>query len=181
MAKIIELNKEVKMCIKWERKRLIKNKMKDSSSQTFWHTLGRGNRDDEFVILKDDGETITDEESVAQAFSDFFQSKVNKLIEVNPIADTVEDFAYVPIPEITDKEMEIAIFSFKPKKSTGPDEIPLLILKSCFNAILDPAKRLLNSIIAKGFIPKAWKLARLKPIFKKGAKNKNYIELQANL
>ncbi len=39
MRTVKQLNLEIKKTIKTERKKLISNKMKDSSPATFWHTV----------------------------------------------------------------------------------------------------------------------------------------------
>jgi hypothetical protein len=121
--------------------------------------------------MNPDGTQIQDDEEVAQAFREFFLNKVNKLNQKNPIPDEPECLYYSLIKPFNSVEIEKALSSFKPKKSSGPDEVPLLIFKSCFEPLLRPVMQLFNAIAVKGMNPKAWKLARFKPKFKKGAKD----------
>jgi hypothetical protein len=52
----------------------------------------------------------------------------------------------------------------------GPDEIPMIIFKECLGVLTPYLCHLFELIILKGRIPKVWKVARVKPIFKKGDK-----------
>ena len=175
MACVKELNIVIKKVVIKERNRLIKNKMKNSSSTTFWSTvntlLGRSARPDAIRIVGQDGSFLNKEETV-QEFADFFKGKVEKLINQNPIQDKPVNISYSEIPEFTLEEIQKALKSFKPKKSSGPDEIPLLIYKTCFGPLEKPVHSLFKQITRSGKIPTIWKLARLKPILKKGDSSK---------
>ena len=175
MATVKELNKVIKLVVKRERDRIIKNKMKNSSAKTFWSTvnglLGRGKNDEEITLLGEDDLPLS-EEDVAQAFSDFFLNKVENLIKVNPIPDIPQCIKFPGIIPFSREEIRQALESFKPKKSSGPDEIPLIVLKLCYNALEDHIKHLFDLISESGKIPQNWKMARLKPIFKKGDETK---------
>jgi len=65
-------------------------------------------------------------------------------------------------------EIEKAVDSFKPKRSAGPDEIPLLIFKDSFPVICNQVMKLFNICFCSRMIPPEWKTARPKPIFEKG-------------
>lgn len=169
MSRVKDLNKVIKTVVVRERDRLIKNKMKNSSSSTFWKTvnglLGRASNSE---IRISDGNGFLSDEDAAQSFADFFQSKVEGLIGQNPIEDAVVDSNYVEIAAFTVEEIRKALESFKPKKSAGPDEIPLIVFKTCFDPLEEHVHCLFRQITTLGKIPRMWKLARLKPILKKG-------------
>lgn len=178
MLRVKELNKVIKAVVNRERDRMIRNKMKNSSASTFWNTvntlLGRNTKDN-INIAGPEGKYLSDEET-AQAFSEFFKEKVDKLINLNPIQDPKVMFTKTGISNFTTQEVQKALESFKPKKSSGPDEIPLIVLKLCYEALQDHIMHLFTLISTQGKIPDTWKLARLKPIFKKGdhSKIENY-------
>ena len=175
MVKVKELNHVIKSVVKRERDRIIRNKIKDSSPKTFWKTvndlIGKFQTMDEMKINDDAGDPLGPEDT-SQAFSVFFKEKVDKLIAKNPIEDEEPRIEYEKIPSFTDEELQKALSSFKPKKSSGPDEIPMLVIKTCFDCLKPWIVRLFEKIIQVGYIPDTWKLARLKPIFKKGDRPK---------
>ncbi len=179
MLRVKELNKVIKTVVKKERHRLIKNKMKNSSATTFWSTInrliGRSGGLDGISLTDGAGIAMATEDSV-QAFADFFQSKVEKLIDINPIEDQQPDITFQGISPFSKSEITKALETFKPKKSSGPDEIPLLLIRCCFQPIEPYVRHLFELICKTGKIPKMWKLARIKPIHKKGdpSKVENY-------
>jgi exonuclease III len=171
MSKVKELNKAIKKLVVKEKKNLIANKMKNSSPVTFWSTinglLGR-EKDANSYNLKTEKGFLSVEETV-QTFADFFDNKVKALVAKNPIED-IEVPAEVKLaraPEFSMKEIEVAISSFKPKRSSGPDEIPMTIIKTCFDVLKNAIFYLFKLINESGRIPSVWRVARVKPILKK--------------
>lgn len=57
---------------------------------------------------------------------------------------------------------------FKPKRSCGPDDIPLIVLKDSLQVMAYYIKKLFNKLALGDKIPSTWKYAKIKPIFKKG-------------
>jgi len=165
-----DLNIEIKWLVKNEKKNFIKNKLKNSSTAGFWHSvnslLGRNNNDGEFPIKEN--EIRLPPEDVPDRFADFFVSKVKKLLEESDIEDLTVDGEYVPIEPFTAEEIDKALETFKPKKSSGPDDIPMMLLKDSKVTLVPWFKKLFNLIADKNIIPSEWKVARLKPIYKKG-------------
>ncbi len=171
MKTVKAMDKAIKKIIKRERDRMIKSKMKDSSPATFWHTinglLGKSGHE-EITILNAEGSGLHGEE-LAQAFSDFFKGKVDRLIALNNVNDSQTSSDYVPIQPFLETEITEAMSSFKTKRSAGLDGIPLIVLKTCFAALLPSIFQLFKMITnGRGKIPVAWKVAKIKPIFKKG-------------
>jgi hypothetical protein len=97
--------------------------------------------------------------------------KVSDLVDSNPIDSIIPDFEYQPIPEFTLEEVEKAMDSFDPKKSCGPDEIPQIVIKVCFEVLATYVQRLFNCIARTGVIPDSWGIVRVKPIHKRGDKD----------
>jgi hypothetical protein len=175
MSRVKDLNKDIKKLVKSESERLVKTKMKNCTAKTFWSTvnglLGKTNERDLYRITDDDGKE-QGEEDVAQAFADFFKGKVEQLVSENAIQDEEVSMDYDKIEYFSETEIDKAISTFKPKRSSGVDEIPMLVLKGCYNFIRPIIKKLFDIVVDVGRIPKIWKLARLKPIHKKGDKTK---------
>ena len=71
---------------------------------------------------------------------------------------------------VSEPQMLKALQSLKVDKSPGPDGLHPRVLKEVSAEIAQPLTVLFNTTILKGKIPKAWKNAEVKPIFKKGDK-----------
>jgi len=168
--RVKELNAEIKRVVKKEKKRVINLKINDSSPKGFWNTvnglLGRNCKDAQFPIVEN-GQLIPDDQ-LADKFSEFFLTKVNNFIHRSALLDPPVQPGTQRLEPITCEEIRKAFSTFKPKKSTGPDDIPMLVLKCSQEVLMRHLSSLFNLIIAQCKIPEAWKTARLKPIFKKG-------------
>jgi hypothetical protein len=166
----------VKKVIKKQRDKLISTKMKNSSATTFWKTVneitGRSSSIDEMAILSPDGLSFINPEQLPQAFGDFFLSKVQKLVDQNPIEDEPVTLTYTGLSPFTIQEIKDAVSSFQPKRSAGPDEIPMAVFKHGLETLEPYIKKLFDNITTRGKIPWTWKTARLKPIHKKGDRSK---------
>ncbi len=175
MLEVKLLDKAIKKQVIKERNRLINNKMKNSSANTFWSTmndlLGRSGGKDTVQILDATGESFLNDEDASEAFVQFFSDKVKDLIGKNPIEDDELVMSEKTTEPFSLQEMRAAISTFKPKKSAGPDEIPLMVLKTCYQVLEPVLSELFNKIVKSNKIPKAWKVARIKPIHKKGPAN----------
>lgn len=171
MEEVKWLNKEIKRVVNKEKKRVISKKIEKSSTQGFWNTvnnmLGRNRKDDEFPI-EHNGTRIPPDE-LPEHFRNFFLNKVTKLIGTPTFSD-IQKSPYRIAP-FTESEIRQAISSFQPKKSSGPDDIPMLTLKVSQNKLMPHIVALFEQISQQCKMPKAWKMARIKPIFKKGDKS----------
>ena len=63
-----------------------------------------------------------------------------------------------------------ALKSLKADKSPGPDGHHPRVLKELAEQLAHPLTNLFNKCMKFGRIPKAWKVAEVRPIFKKGDK-----------
>ena len=63
-----------------------------------------------------------------------------------------------------------AIKQLKNGKAAGPDKVPTTIVKDVGDLVSKPLSMIFNSSLANGMFPDIWKLARVTPIFKSGAK-----------
>jgi hypothetical protein len=69
---------------------------------------------------------------------------------------------------ITEEEVERVIRRLKGKFSAGYDEIPQYIVKQCLVAIKGPLTHIYNMSINSGTYPELFKVATVKPLYKKG-------------
>ena len=68
------------------------------------------------------------------------------------------------------KDMEDALRTLNVNKSSGPDGLHPRVLKELATVLSYPLKLLFDKTIAQGKLPSQWKVAEVRPIFKKGNK-----------
>ena len=73
---------------------------------------------------------------------------------------------------VTLNKISKAIDRVKSSKSQGPDNIYLMIIKECKNALLLPLKLIFQKSVEEGKIPEIWKTAHVSAILKSGSKSK---------
>ena len=74
--------------------------------------------------------------------------------------------------KISEKGVEKALNRLNPSKATGPDKVPVRILKETANIITPILTKRYQQSINTGQIPEDWKNANIVPIFKKGNRSK---------
>ena len=77
---------------------------------------------------------------------------------------------------IDSDEILSLIRNINPNKSNGPDNITGHMLYLCDKSIVPPLKLIFSNILRTGTYPLLWKLANVKPVYKKSDKQiiKNY-------
>ena len=78
--------------------------------------------------------------------------------------------ASTTLPEryLTTNELKDAFFSLKMKKSTGADEISVIVIKNCFGELDDIPKYVFDLSLQTGIIPDPLKIAKVTPVLKTG-------------
>ena len=122
-------------------------------------------------LLKDDGTLTKGDLEKAEVLNNFFTSVFTKEDKDNiPIfKPNIENLIYDF--NVTKDDMYKALNSLKVNKSPGPDGIHPRILKELANELSEPLSFLFNNSLSKGKIPSDWKIAEVRPIFKKGTKS----------
>ena len=121
-------------------------------------------------LLKDDGTLTEDDIGKAKVLSDFFESVFTK-----EDLENIPDFTHPNTNLLTnlticEKDLIDALKSLKVCKSPGPDGIHPRVLKELANELAPPLLKLFNKTVKVGKLPKSWKTAEVRPIFKKGNK-----------
>jgi len=173
------LNKEIRL----ERKKQFTDNL-TVAGKNYWETINKFCMPDRDNIptsfVKPDGQPVTGDQVIANAFNEFFTDKVEGLVK-----DSEVDNFIVPNLSVEGGEgewfndnlffriidVEKAIKSSASKKSVGPDEVPNKILKDIIEVVCEPLTWLFNSILLSGNFPKAWKISKITPVFKKGKKD----------
>ena len=122
-------------------------------------------------LLKGDGSLTKNDEEKAQVLSDFFKS-VYTCEGDDPVPDFQGKFTEpLDTVNVSEEDLEKALKNLKINKSPGPDGIHPRILKELSHELAKPLKMLFDKTMIQGKIPRQWKTAEVRPIFKKGKKS----------
>jgi hypothetical protein len=124
------------------------------------------------------------QQKVAELFNSHFIEAVDELIEQNKYSQSnhktqikikhcADSMAMLPI---TEQEVECVIRNLKGKSSAGYDDIPEHIIKQSAIFLKAPLTYIYNISVNSGVFPKSFKVAKIKPLLKKGDTHdvKNY-------
>ena len=135
------------------------------------------------TCLKENGKFIFNPKHKADIFKDFFSNLANNLVSKLPVApnkfgktffssyyerfNIESDHELQPVDEITIVEL---LKNLKPSKAPGMDSITGRFLRDGAAVLALPISQLCNLSISSSTFPNSCKMAKLKPIFKKGSK-----------
>lgn len=124
-------------------------------------------------------ENISDPKQVADAFANFYETIAEKLTDNIKSKKTHTEFLnkvqksdtnFFSFVSVTENDIENITKKLKPKRSTGYDEIPITIIKCNINIFKKPIAYLINLSLRFETFPECYKIAKIKPLFKKGEK-----------
>ena len=141
--------------------------LKPNSSDTFSH------------LVDDNGSKISDCVHIANEFNEYF-TNVAEGITKNIPRTQKSPLSYLRnsnsnsffISPCTTEDVSKVIRSLKNGKSSGPNSIPIKLLKTLDNPISSDLAVLINESFTTGVFPDRLKIAKVIPIFKKGLKTK---------
>ena len=115
----------------------------------------------------DDG-VISDDKEKASAFNTYFSSCFNTSIPPLPAPDQTQLASHRSL-EIEDQlcsptDVSSIISAWNCKNSSGPDGIPISLLKLANHSIASSLSMLFNKSISSGTVPDEWKLANIIPV-----------------
>ena len=128
----------------------------------------------EFIV---NNRSIADHKEIADQFNIFFSnigSTLSDSIEIDDITLDFTDYLNNPTEHhfnfnsITESETLSIINKLESKNSSGKDEISNKLLKSIKDAIAKPLTIIINQSLKTGIFPDALKIAKVKPLYKKG-------------
>ena len=122
-------------------------------------------------LLKEDGSLTNNDLEKAELLNSFFGSVFTKEDVNNVPVFNIDKDVCIDDVVFTTTDMEKALSSLKICKSPGPDGIHPRLLKELSKELSLPLKLLFDLTMIKGKIPKKWKEAEVRPLFKKGAKS----------
>ena len=130
-------------------------------------------------IKTQDGEEMSNDKEKAEAFSQYFKSKIASVSENTHIQQEVYNGRrkIVGLHEdewITEELVASVIDGLSPKRCEGHDRIPLIFLIDGKEKLLSFVTVMMSKIINNGKVPDQWKVAIVRPLHKKG--NRQNIE-----
>jgi hypothetical protein len=128
------------------------------------------------IEINKNGSIIQDPETITNVFNDYYTSIAQKTLEDNPLSVTnevnVNTVKYnrnsMFLTPTTGEEVVDLIKGLYNKKSTGVDEIPDYIIKKCHSKIKIALTHMINLSFSTGQFPDQLKIAKVKPLYKKG-------------
>ena len=159
------------------------NENKDNPKNT-WRAinkmLDKATNSTTIMQFRDGSKTVSDSKQIANVLNGHFVNVGPRLahrIEVkagddplchlnNPTEETVFQFKHV-----NERTVLTYIQNLKQGKSAGHDKIPTAILKDAAEFFCKPLTMIFNSSLTLGTFTDRWKIARITPIYKSGAKD----------
>ena len=185
-----EAKKEVADLIKTRKREYFENKLSENigKPKELWKTikeLGLSKKASEVsnICLRKEGENVFDPKLTADIFKDFFANLATKLVEILP--KPPKKFGKRYISSFYEKLNINSIFTFKSvdeetivkilqnmkeSKAAGIDNINGRFLKDGAKIMAKPIAQLCNLSLTLSLFPSCCKIAKLKPLFKKGSK-----------
>lgn len=178
-------NKVTSMTRKEKKDHLASRLDEDPSSKNIWKIINDqiSDKRSSKVIIKENGKQIDSELETAQIFNQHFHDKIQNLRErIDPsfIKDPLskmdqkmlgKERILFNLKTVSEYKVLKILKNLKPKNSHGFDDISAKVLKNAAEIIYLPLTRIINTSISSGIFPDLWKLAIVKPLFKKGNKN----------
>ena len=128
----------------------------------------------EFFIL--DNTKLSDKKDIANKFNEYFINigpDLAEKIEVNNAKQfeeylTEHIFSRLQFTDVNDTEIQNIIQNLPSKISCGFDNLSLKIIKTIKCDLLSPLTIIINQMLNTGIFPEKLKIAKIKPILKKG-------------
>ena len=100
-------------------------------------------------------------------FSDPSKTQIDKAAFPSP---SVEYPFTDDILELTNTDIIEAIDDINPNAASGPDEIPVILLKNYKEALAEPIQSIWSALLASGTVPSFYKTSYVFPLHKKDSK-----------
>jgi len=119
------------------------------------------------MFRMENGEKTSDEDSISNMFHEFFGVKVADLSAGQDQYCWARSDVH---PTYTEADVLKALTTYKRKISSDSDNIMMLMVKDSLPGVIKEFTHLMNLASSNG-IPQSWKLAKVLPLHKKGAKD----------
>jgi hypothetical protein len=146
--------------------RRVNNDIK-TDPKKFWSFLNSKNNSSSIpASMVFNNATITDPQIIVDSFADHFSKSFTRdAASTLPSASLPYD--NLTLTRVSDDDVLKAIKCLKPNMTSGPDEIPSLVIRDCAAVFADPLCFLFNLILNTSCYPMRWKTSAVRPIHKK--------------
>ena len=110
---------------------------------------------------------IASELRVNSTYTEADTSKLESFVS-SKLNNSISQFNFVPT---TVQDTQKMIGNLPSGKATGPDDINVRVLKLVASVLCEPLTRLFDLSLEKGCFPSKWKIARVTPLHKDGARD----------
>ena len=155
--------------VKNQVQKLLSQKLNPYKYHQTLRTITGQTRDDHIPPLQtDNGDIINDDVEKASLLNNYFaaQSTLNIPDTQEPPLHNMPEAPSLESITTTEQEVLRMLNSLDSNKSTGPDEIPVKLLKLIALLIAKPLSQLFNKSLTEGRFPSKFKEANVKPVFK---------------
>ena len=121
-------------------------------------------------LMKDDGSLTQDDSEKTEVLNKFFSSVFTEEDKSNVPDFMTNQTDFISSINVSRDDIINKLKSLKPDKSPGPDCIHPRVLRELSEELADPLKLIFDKTLGIGKLPDRWKLAEVRPIFKKGDK-----------
>ena len=149
--------------------------------QTLRRIMGRSRHDTIPQLQGPNGVVMTNDDEKATLLNTYFaaQSTLNIPDSHQPRKSPAHEYPLPAVPTLerlatSEKEVLKFLNALDPNKSTGPDKIPVKLLKMTALLIAKPLSMLYNMSLSTGIFPSKFKEAHIKPAFKKKGSPSDY-------
>ena len=119
---------------------------------------------DRLVFVKDpQDKVLTEDTDIKDRWRQYFDTLLNSINSRKELDDI--DKTEGPIPEVTQEEVKRQLDKMANNKATGPDELPIEVLKLLKKDGLEWITSMLAEVQKKG-IPKIWRNSTITPLYK---------------
>jgi hypothetical protein len=144
-------------------------KIVDTKNQScfFAYIKKQNNSNHHFSPLKINNVTIHSNKEKSAAFNDYFSSVYIPDNNIMPVFSSRTEKSLENV-KITAYMVYNILSHLKPSLSSGPDNIPNVLLKNCCVSLAEPLRKIFEISLQTNTLPKDWLTAIVCPIYKKG-------------
>jgi len=161
----------------WYKNRILDS---DNKAKESWNIVNEwrvsNNNQHKNISLVVEGNLERNPKKTSEMFNTYFcnvgveihnsLSSLNRLsIQTAPVGDS----CFSQFKQIDELSLSTILSGFKGKTSSGIDGISMKVLKACQSNLMKPLVHLVNVSIMGGTFPEGCKIAKVRPLFKKGS------------
>ncbi|KAL8616823.1 hypothetical protein ACOMHN_017860 [Nucella lapillus] len=168
-ARYKDLKKKTRQSNRQAQQEYVNKIVEEDNRANLWKLIKNRRNDSTGVSpLKQNGLTFSKNKTKADILNEQFCSVFTKEDTVNIPQLDPGPHPTMPDVAISEQGVFLLLAKLNPRKASGPDGIPTILLKETAREIAPALTSLFQLSLDTGLIPKIWKHALVQPVFKKG-------------